>query len=462
MLSKSDLEDIIHAALSKGAEFAEIFIEESRNTTLTCEDNKIEKINSGTDRGAGIRVYANGIFSYVCSNDIEKDSLIKLVDEIPLLAANPSPSKFGGLKPSVSSMPYPIVRRPDEVSIEEKITTVEHANKTAREQSDKIKQVMVRYADSNQAITIANSEGTYIEDQRIRTRYFINVIAAKDNIIQTGYEAPGGSMGFELIALYPPISAAVKAAKRALLMLDAPHSPAGKMTVVLAAEAGGTLIHEACGHALEADFIAKGTSIFKDKIGQKVASEQITVIDDGTLTGNFGSFRFDDEGAPSSRTVLIDKGVLTNYMSDWHSSGMLKIKRTGNGRRESFRNKPVPRMTNTFIDNGKYSADEIIASVKNGLLISRMGGGEVNVTNGDFVFEVTEGYIIEDGQKKNPVRGAILIGNGPKILETIDMVGNDLTHKEFQTGVCGKYDHAPVSDGQPTLRIPEIVVGGRM
>jgi TldD protein len=276
--------------------------------------------------------------------------------------------------------------------------------------------------------------------------------------MQTGYEAPGGSCGFELLDEYPPEEMARLAAERALLMLTAKHAPAGKMQVVLAAEAGGTLIHEACGHAFEADFILKGTSVYLGKQSKKVASPLITVYDDGTLKGKFGTYRFDDEGSPSNNTVLIEKGILKNYLTDYYNGKALNLPLSGNGRRESYRSHPIPRMTNTYIAPGKSLPQEIIDSVKDGLLVRKMGGGEVDVTNGDFVFEVTEGYLIENGKIKHPVRGAILIGNGPRVLESIDMVGEDL---EFQTGVCGKFDHAPVADGQPTIRIPEIVVGGR-
>jgi TldD protein len=242
-------------------------------------------------------------------------------------------------------------------------------------------------------------------------------------------------------------------------MLEAPHAPAGKMMVVLSSEAGGTLIHEACGHALEADFIMKGTSIFGGKVGQKVASSLVTVIDGASMPGRFGSYLFDDEGTASQETKLIENGILKAFMSDRFTANQLGIPASGNGRRESFRTKPVPRMTNTIIASGKSDPEQIINSIKNGLLVKRMGGGEVNVTNGDFVFEVSEGYLIENGKIKYPVRGAILTGNGPKVLEIIDMVGTDLG---WQTGVCGKYDHVPVADAQPTIRIPELIVGGRV
>ncbi|MBU0573732.1 MAG: TldD/PmbA family protein [Candidatus Margulisbacteria bacterium] len=462
MLTKENLEEILNIALSSGAEFAEIFLEENNVTHIICEDNKIEKVVSGTDVGTGIRVISGSTTNFASSTGQDLETLKKLAGEL-------SASLRPGVKPQHAAAPLALTptppvfnqaikRRPHEVSIDEKTDVVETLNKTARSYGDRIKQVTASYADVNQAVTIANSLGTYVEDNRIRTRFFVNVIAMKDNIIQTGYSAPGGSMGFELLEQYDPEKLARQATERALLMLNAPHAPSGIMPVVMSSEAGGTMVHEACGHSLEADFMVKGTSIFLDRLGKKVASDLITVIDDTTLPGRFGTLAFDDEGTPGQRTVLIENGILKGYMSDMYNARKLGMKSSGNGRRESFRHKPIPRMTNTIIAPGKSDPGEIISSIKNGILVKHMGGGEVNVVTGDFVFEVTEGYLIENGKVKHPVRGAIMTGNGPKVLEIIDMVGTDLG---FQTGVCGKYDHAPVSDAQPTIRIPQIVIGGR-
>ena len=458
MLTRENLADIVKTSLSSGGDFAEIFIEESRGTWITCEDNKIERISSGTEAGAGIRVISGKETAYIASSDMSFEALRAAALKISGSISGDSKRVKFELKPQIGKI-LSIKRRPSQVPMDEKAAQVEILNKTARSYGDRVKQVTVRYADSNQAVTIANSEGVYVEDNRIRTRYFVNVIAAKNGIMQTGYEAPGGAVGFELFEQEPAEENARKAAERAIKMLDAPHAPAGKMMVVLHADAGGTLIHEACGHALEADFILKGTSIFGGKIGKKVASNLVTVIDDTTLPGKFGTYAFDDEGTPAQKTVLIENGILKGYLSDRYNAKLLNLPPSGNGRRQDFKHKPVPRMTNTIIAPGKTDPDEIVASVKNGLLVKRMGGGQVDVTNGDFVFEITEGYLIENGKVKNPVRGAILTGNGPKVLEIIDMVGSDLG---FQTGVCGKYDHAPVSDAQPTIRIPEIIVGGRI
>ncbi len=459
MLSKENMEELLQTALSGGGDFAEIFIEETNAVSISCEDNKIERISSGTEAGAGIRVISGKETAYAASSDTSFSSL----REAALRSASSINSEKKKIKidliPRICERMSNILMRPEQVPTEEKTAMVSLLNKTARSYGENIKQVTVRYSDSNQAVTIANSDSVYVEDNRIRTRYFINVIAEKNGVLQTGYEAPGGTVGFEIFEQYPPEEYARKAAVRALKMLEAPHAPAGKMMAVISSEAGGTLIHEACGHALEADFIFKGTSIFGGRVGKKVASELVTVIDDTTLPGRFGTYAFDDEGTPAQKTVLIENGILKGFMSDRYTALQLGIPASGNGRRESFAHKPVPRMTNTIIAPGNMDPEGIIASVKNGLLVKRMGGGEVNVTNGDFVFEINEAYLIEDGKIKHPVRGAILTGNGPKVLEMIDMVGSDLG---FQTGVFGKYDHAPVSDAQPTIRIPEIIIGGRL
>jgi len=458
MLSQYELEEILDSSLSKGGDFAEIFIEETAQTSVTYEDNKLDKVSTGTDVGVGIRVIDGKTIYYAASEDLSFESL----KEKALFLANSikkTPNKREiGLTPVLSTLELEIKKRPNTVPISEKIEIVRRSNDTARSYGSKVRQVTVRYVDTNQAVTIANSLGRYIEDNRIRTRFAVNVVAAKDGILQTGFEGPGGTVGFELFEKYDPEKVTRTATERALLMLDAKHAPSGKMPVAMSAEAGGTMVHEACGHALEADFIQKGTSIFTNKIGQKVASELVTVVDDATIPGNYGSFRFDDEGTPSQKKTLIENGMLKGYMSDTFNASLIGSISSGNGRRESFRTKPVPRMTNTFIQVGLTNPKDIIASIDNGLFIKKMGGGEVNVTNGDFVFEVMEAYLIENGKVKHPVRGAMLIGNGPEVLKIIDMVGWDLT---FQPGTCGKFDHVPVSHAQPTIRIPEITIGGR-
>jgi len=364
------------------------------------------------------------------------------------------------LKKSRPKVDFRISLKPDDVGMERKILLLENANKTARAVSSKIKQVAVSYRDLTQNVCIATSEGTISEDKRVHTIALVHVVAAEGDVLQTGYEPIGGFIGFELFEDDALDRIALSVAKKAVAMLTARQITGGRMPVVISAEAGGTMIHEAVGHGLEADLAQEGLSVYSNRIGEQVASPLITVIDDATLPNKRGSFRFDDEGIPSQRTILIQNGILKGYMYDRLTAMKDKAASTGNGRRESYEHRPIPRMTNTFIAAGDSNTKEIIKSVDKGLLVKRMGGGQVNTVTGEFVFEVSEGYMIEKGQIGELLRGATLIGRGPDILKSVDMVSTDMG---FSIGTCGKdAQAAPVSDGMPTVRIPEIVVGGRV
>jgi TldD protein len=288
----------------------------------------------------------------------------------------------------------------------------------------------------------------------------VQVVAAQDDVIQTGYEPVGGFMGLELFDENSPEKIAEIASVRALKMLQARRAPGGRMPVVLSSEAGGTMIHEAIGHGLEADLAQVGLSVYTGRIGEEVASPLISVVDDATLAYKRGSYSFDDEGVEAQRTSLVEQGVLKGYLYDRLTAMKDNVQSTGNGRRESYKSRPIPRMSNTFILPGEMCPEEIVRSTYKGLFVKKMGGGQVNTVNGDFVFEVSEGYLIENGEIGEAVRGATLTGNGPALLKNIDMVGNDLG---FGIGTCGKDGQGvPVSDAQPTLRIPEIIVGGEV
>jgi TldD protein len=320
-------------------------------------------------------------------------------------------------------------------------------------------QVKSVFRDSVLAMKVANSDGVFAEDKRSHVVFLVQVVASDGDHIQVGYEPVGGTGGSDIFRKIDPGQVALTAARRALTMLQAPEAPAGAMPVVLSSEAGGTMVHEAVGHGLEADLTGQELSVYAGKLGQEVASPLITVVDDATLPGRRGSYNYDDEGERGRKTMLVDKGVLTAFMSDKTAAIKYGMPTTGNGRRQSFRHWPIPRMSNTIIEPGEHVPDEIIRSVDRGLLVLKMGGGQVNTVTGDFVFDVSEGYLIEGGEKAGPVRGATLAGNGPEVLKNIDMVGNDLG---FGLGTCGKDGQGvPVGDAQPTLRIPEIVVGGR-
>lgn len=458
MMEKLQLEELLKIAVANGGDFADIFIEQKKTTGIGLEENKIERINTGIDVGAGIRVVSNNTTSFGFTNDISFEGIkkaVKIVSKAAEGAKNNINLDLTVPKPIVD---FPIKQRPDEVNVDDKVATVQKANKTARGVDKRIKQVTVGFGDVIQKITIANTDGIYVEDERIRTRFMTNVVASDGDIIQTGYSALGGVKGFELFEEKSPEEVAEEAAKRAVLMLSAKPAPSGKMAVVMAGEAGGTMVHEACGHGLEADLVQKKLSVYAGKMGQKVASELVTVVDDGTLPGKYGSFRFDDEGTPSSKTVLIKEGILEEYMYDKLTSRKEQRYSTGNGRRESYQERPIPRMTNTYIASGKSDPEKIIKECKSGILVLKMGGGQVNTTNGDYVFDVAEGFLIKDGEITTPVRGATLTGNGPETLQRVDMVGSDLG---FTIGTCGKEGQGvPVSDAQPTMLISELVVGG--
>lgn len=458
VLSKEELREILELAVARGGDFADIFIEEKKTVGVACEADKIERINSGIDAGAGIRVISGDTTAYAYTNDLSKEGLSQIAKVVSSASYGDRKDVSLDLTEVRPVVDFAVEKMPDGVSIDEKVEMVNRGNKTARGVDSRIKQVTVGLADIIQNVVIANSEGDYVEDRRVRTRFMVNTVAAEGEVIQTGYNAVGGFAGFELFREYTPEDVAREAAGRAVKMLEAKPAPAGKMAIVMAGEAGGTMVHEACGHGLEADLVQKRLSVYANRKGEQVASELVTVIDDATVKGKYGSFRFDDEGSAGQKTVLIKDGVLEEYMYDRLTAMREKRDSTGNGRRESYQDKPIPRMSNTYIAPGKDDPETIIKHVKNGLLVRKMGGGQVNTTNGDFVFDVAEGYLIKDGDIAGPVRGATLTGNGPEVLQKVDMVGSDLG---YTIGTCGKDGQGvPVSDAQPTMHIPGIVVGG--
>lgn len=454
------LAKIIKKTISKGADYADIFIEHKSSSELQLEDNKIEKVVSGHYSGIGLRLIYKGKTFYAYSNDFSQDSLFDMASSVIKAAEGASEDVVINLKKKIPHITFPIKKFPNEIAFSTKVELVMLGNKIARDFHQNIKQVSIFYRDTSQKIKILNSEGFLAEDHRVYTTAFVRVIASDNDIIQTGYESVGGHIGFELFDNNLIEEIALKSAKRAVMMLKARRAPGGRMPVVISSEAGGTMIHEAIGHGLEADLVQQKVSVYSDMRGQKVASSAITVIDDATLPFKRGSFAFDDEGTPSKSNILVDKGILVNYMYDKYTALIDGVSSTGNGRRESYEHKPLPRMTNTFIAPGNIAPEDVIRSVTKGLLVKKMGGGQVNTVTGDFVFEVQEGYLIENGNITEPVRGATLIGNGPDVLKSIDMVASDLG---FSIGTCGKdAQGVPVSDAMPTLRIPEIVVGGEV
>ena len=457
MVKKTDLQEVLAVAKKYGGDFAEVFIEKKNSSGIGLEADKIEKVVSGVDIGAGIRVITGENTSYAYTNDLSLESLMKAAKIVAKSAGSKESSVSINLSKEVKQDKVYVEKEPDTIPIDKKVEKVVAANKAAREVDDRIKQVMAGYGDMVQEVVIANSLGEIVEDKRIRTRFIVHSVAAEGSIIQTGYEAVGSFAGFELFDEVDAVEIAKTAAGRAVKMLEARPAPSGKMPVVMTSKSGGTMVHEACGHGLEADLVQKKLSVYAGKKGQQVAAPEVTVVDDGTMK-KYGYLTWDDEGVKSRKNTLIKNGMLEEFMYDRLTAMKENRESTGNGRRESYQNKPIPRMTNTYIDKGDTDPEKIIKETKKGFLVEKMGGGQVNTTNGDFVFDVAEGYLIEDGEVKEAVRGATLTGNGPKVLSNIDMVGTDFG---FAIGTCGKDGQGvPVSDAQPTLRVTELIIGG--
>lgn len=427
------------------------------SVTIGCEDKKVERVISGTDRGAGLRVLVGEMTAYASTNDLTPSGLRELAERVSK-GVNAPAGKYVFPETHTLEFKQKVLRYPTTVPASDKVSKVLEGNEVAWSFGGEIMQALVRYGDSQQRVVIANSDGLLVADERIHIIFVVQVVAGKDGVVQTGYEPIGGSVGFEIFDSASPAKVARAAGEQALKMLGATPAPTGIMPVVISSEAGGTMIHEAVGHGLEADLVQKGLSVFAGKIGEKVAAEVVTVHDDATLPGKRGSFTFDDEGTPAECTALVENGVLKTYMYDLTTARKDSRRSTGNGRRESYRHRPVPRMTNTLIVPGIMDPKGVVASTEKGLFVRKMGGGQVNTINGDFMFEVSEAHMIRGGQIQEPVRGASLIGNSMKVLGQIDMVASDLG---FAVGTCGKDGQgAPVSDAQPTVRITGITVGG--
>jgi TldD protein len=458
VLEAIDNKGILQRALSSGGEFADIYYEDGAYTSVVCEDGKVERVVCAADRGIGIRVISGFFTAYAYTNQLDRDSLLHLADTVSRGVRSGVPHPDFNLCAPRSAQGFPIAIAPDQVELAQKVALLNRADRAARGFDPRVRQVMAVYRDTRINTRSVNSLGECHEDSSCATVFTVQVVAQDGKVTQTGYEPIGAGRGFELFDAASPEDLALKAAARAVMMLGARNSPAGRLPVVLSSEAGGTMVHEAIGHGLEADLVQAGTSVYRGKVGEKVASELITVIDDATIPYARGSFGFDGEGTAAQKTVLVENGVLKGYLYDRLSAMKDGRTSTGNGRRESYRSRPIVRMTNTLIAPGESDPADIVKSVSSGLFVKRMGGGQVNTVNGDFVFEVSEGYLIENGEVGEPVRGATLAGNGPEVLRQISMVGSDLG---FGIGTCGKDGQGvPVSDAQPTLLIPAITVGG--
>ncbi len=446
-------EDTFAILKSTNCDFFDIYLEDSFVRLVEAKSGKIENVKISHDRGVGIRTVKGLSVLYSSSFDTSEENVYRM-GKFLTGVSNPKTGTF-------------VVSQDGERSIEmcggykppmEKIKAIYDDFCSVAYKKKEIKQVSMTFSDRLKSVEIINETGEHLKEKRIYTVLYFEVTAADGDNYQT-FRRPFSYLGgFECFENMDFKGLAQEMSEKLVELLHAPPLKAQKMTVVLSSKAGGTMIHEAVGHGLEADLVYESMSVYKDKLGQKVANEKITVVDDATRPKMRGSFYFDDEGTNSQNTVLIENGILKGYMFDKMYAQLVGRESTGNARRESFRFPPIVRMSNTYILPGNDDPDDIVASVDDGLFVVRMGGGQVNPTTGDFVFEVAEGYTIKNGKIGHMVRGATLIGNGPKVLEEIDMVGNDFG---VEVGTCGKGGQGvPVTDGEPTLRIPSIMVGG--
>jgi TldD protein len=458
MLEGMNTTAILRKALAAGGEFAEIYLEEGSSTLIVAEGGRIEKVLGITDRGVSIRVISDFRTSFGYTNEVTERSLLELAGSVSkgVKEGRSGQSIVSAIRNVAAGDPVRL--HPAAIPLEAKVALVAEAEKAARGFSASVRQAMAMYRDGVAKIQVVNSLGEFTESSRIGTMFVSQVVAEDSGVLQTGYESVGACRGFELFDEKSACDIALAAAGRAVMMLKADRVRGGRMPVVLSSEAGGTMVHEAIGHGLEADLVQGGTSVYRGRIGEQVASTLVSVIDDATIPYARGSFPFDSEGVPGQRTVLVENGILKGYLYDRLTAMKDGVASTGNGRRESYHARPIVRMTNTLIAPGTTPPEEIVRAVPNGLFVRKMGGGQVNTVTGEFMFEVSEGYLIRNGYVCEPVRGATLTGNGPDVLKSIMMVGTDLG---FGIGTCGKDGQGvPVADAQPTLLIGDMTVGG--
>jgi len=450
VIEESVISRTLGTALRTGGDFAEIFVEDKRSSSAVLDDGKVEELTSGRDRGAGIRVVVGDTTGFAHTADLTESGLAAAAEA----AAAAARGGGGGvhtvdLTRVTAPAPNVIEIYPGDVPKARKVELLTRADDVARSQGGAISQVSASYGDSRRRILVANSDGLLAGDDQVKTFFAVSCIATGDTGMQTGRESVGHTVGFELFDRYDVDELAARAAHRALTKLAARPAPSGQMPVVIGSGGGGVLFHEACGHGLEADLVGKSASVFKGRVGELVASPTVTIVDDGTMGGEWGCFAIDDEGHPAQRNVLIENGVLTDYMWDLLRARKEGRLSSGNGRRQSYQYLPMVRMTNTYLLNGPDDPDEIVASTDHGVYVKHLGGGQV----------MTEAYLIEKGEITEPLREGNLIGNGPEVLTRIDALGNDFAMGP--PGTCGKDGQGvPVGDGVPTLRVSSLTIGG--
>ena len=454
------------APVLSGGDYAEVYLEESWSTSLHLEDSRPEEIASGSDVGLGLRILrrspcpAGFETRFGSLNNLDREAALNLARRLAggAAATGASPSRLDGA--ILERVAQPVALPPEEAGLERKIGLREDVDRALRAEFPQLRQVSLTYGERRKAFLLLNSDGDARLEERTAVLFAASLTAEKNGVLQTGHEVIGGAKGLELFAQHDPLRLARAAAARAVAKLDAPRAEAGEMPVVLAASAGGTFVHEAIGHSLEADHVQEGSSpAYKGMLGKAVAPEFLSIIDDPTLPFQRGSYVFDDEGARARPVAVIKDGVLREYLYDRVTAAKDGRASNAHGRRESYRHRPIPRMSNLYIAPGRDDPARILSELDRGLLVTRMGGGQVNTATGEFVFEVDEGFWVEGGVVRRRVRDANLLGVGPETLKSIDRLGWDIG---WGIGTCGKDGQGvPVSDGQPTLRVPKMLVGGK-
>ena len=458
-LDKNEAEKITAEAVS-GAEDGELFMQSLQSESFSFDDGKLKVANSNSDIGFGLRSLSDDIIGYAHASEISKESLKRAASTIKTVRAKNS--KEIDVSPAKTNKKYYSDSNPlSDFTFEQKVKLLQTIDNYARNKNDKVEQVSISLASTWEAVRILRADGQMIDDIRPLVRMGVNIAVKDNNKMETGSYGSGGRHGYEILFNEENWKHHVdEAIRQALVMLDAKAAPAGEMMVILGPGWPGILLHEAIGHGLEGDFNRKKTSVFSNLMGEAVASKGVTVVDDGTIDSKRGSLSIDDEGTPTENTVLIENGKLVNYMQDRLNARLMGTKSTGNGRRQSYAYQPMPRMRNTIMTSGEHNPEEIITSVKNGIYAKSFAGGQVDITNGKFVFSASEAYQIENGRITNPVKGATLIGSGFEVLKKVSMIGDDM-QLDPGIGTCGKNGQGvPVGVGQPTIKLNGLTVGG--
>ncbi len=460
-LEVRNLDSYLAEALDQGGDYADLYFEYQATTQIGIDEGIVKVATQGVSLGVGVRVIAGERTGYAYSDDLSPNKIREAARVAARIAHGPAKVEKAPLHEGARRNLYPVLTAPTETGFAARVELVKRAEKAARAYDPRVFQVQANYADSLRHVLIANSDGVLNFDRQPMARLGVSALARHGGSPQSGFAGGGGRVELDyFLTEKTPEHFAAEAARQAIVQLEAVDAPAGDSVVVLGPGWPGVLLHEAVGHGLEADFNRKGTSAFSGRVGQEVASPLCTIVDDGTIASRRGSLNVDDEGNETQRNVLIENGVLRGYLQDQLSSRLTRTAPTGNGRRESYEHIPMPRMTNTFMLPGESDPEEIIRSVPKGLYCANFGGGQVDITSGNFVFSAMESYLIEDGKITRPVRNATLIGNGPEALRYVSMVGNDLRLDEG-IGICGKEGQSvPVGVGIPTVRVDHMTVGG--